>query len=107
MVSDLTTAPLPSNKARTVLSSSCTEIDIPAQAGDVASDDGMGVETRESRAKVDGNRLGRIWGCQGGCRAVSNNGGGIRSKCDRWGRDPLEGLGGQHDVRRRNDWMGE
>lgn len=65
-----------------------------------------GFETRESRVNVDGNRLGRIWGCQGGCRAVSNNGGGIRSKCDRWGRDPLEGLGGQHDVRTRNDWMG-
>jgi hypothetical protein len=71
----LTTAPLPSNKARTVLSSSCTEIDIPAKAGDIASDDGMGFKTRESKVDIDGEPPGYDMGCQGGCRAVSNNGG--------------------------------
>ena len=51
-----------------MLSSSCTEIDIPAEAGDVASDDGMGGLRHENQ----GWRLmGTAWTGYGGARAAA------------------------------------
>ena len=67
----LTISPLPSNKARTVLSSSCTEIDIPAQTGGVASDHGMRFGNTRFKIVVNEKPPGQdMRGGQGGCRAV-------------------------------------
>lgn len=53
--------------------------------------------------------MGTAWTGYGGARAAAGQYQIIEGKeasVVRWGRDPLEGLGGQHDVRTRNDWTG-